>query len=141
MELLSDQLKKAVNDGMSICNQEGFKVKESPCCPGIQAFEAISCWPPLYNDEKAKELTLELLLKFSEEKIKVISFHYKLSKKTKMLSALQVKYTQGIQTPVFKANDETEDEMQTFTLSKKQLIAKLVLKRIDRTTKEWQFID
>ena len=31
--------------------------------------------------------------------------------------------------------------MQTVTLAKKQLIATVVWKRIDRTTKEYQFID
>ena len=41
-----------------------------------------------------------------------------------------------MQTPIFKAKDETEDDMQTVTLAKKQIIAKVVRKRIDRTTKE-----
>ena len=40
-----------------------------------------------------------------------------------------------------KAKDETEDEMQIVTLTKKQLIAKLVTKRIDKMTLEIQFID
>ena len=40
-----------------------------------------------------------------------------------------------------KAKDETEDEMLTVTLTKKQLIAKMLYKRIDKTTLELQFID
>ena len=40
-----------------------------------------------------------------------------------------------------KAKDETEENMQTVTLKKKQLIAKQVYKRIDRVTKEYQFFD
>ena len=123
---------------MELLDPKEFINKESICCPGIQA---ISCWPPLYKDEKTRESTLELLLKFSEEKIKVISIHYKLSKKTKKLSAFKIQYAQGIQTHVFKAKDETEDDMQTVTLTKKQFIAKLVQKRIDRTSFEYQLID
>ena len=54
-----------------------------------------------------------------EEKIKVMSFHFKLSKKTKKLSAFKIQYSHGIQTPVMKAKDETEDDMQNVTLTKK----------------------
>ena len=57
------------------------------------------------------------------------------------MSAFQLKYTQGIQTPVFKAKNETEDDMQTVTLTKKQLITKIFMKRIDKTTMEYQLID
>ena len=82
-----------------------------------------------------------MILKFIEEKIKVSSFHFKLSKKTKKLSALKIQYTHGIQTPVMKAKDETEDDMQIVTLKKKQSIAKLFFKRIDKIGIEYQFID
>ena len=40
-----------------------------------------------------------------------------------------------------KAKDEKEDEMLTVTLTKKQLITKMLYKRIDKTTLELQFID
>ena len=40
-----------------------------------------------------------------------------------------------------KAKDETEDDMQIVTLSKKQSIAKIIYKRIDKITCENQFID
>ena len=57
------------------------------------------------------------------------------------MSAFKIQYTHGVQTPLFKAKDETEDDMQTFTLTKKQFIAKVFYKRIDKNTKEQQFID
>ena len=40
-----------------------------------------------------------------------------------------------------KVLNETDDDMQTVTLTKKQCIAKLFRKRIDKNTKEYQFID
>ena len=40
-----------------------------------------------------------------------------------------------------KAKDETEDNMQTATLTKKQFIAKLFEKRIDKITSAFEFID
>ena len=67
--------------------------------------------------------------------------HYKLSKKTKKLSAIKIDFSPGVKTPLMKALNETEEDMQTVTFSKKQSIAKLVFKRIDRITKEYQFID
>ena len=82
-----------------------------------------------------------MLLKFNEEKIKVNSINYKLSKKTNKLSAFKLNYNHGVETPLMKAKDETEENMQTVTLKKKQLIAKQVYKRIDRVTKEYQFFD
>ena len=50
-------------------------------------------------------------------------------------------YNHGVQTLLLKAKDETEDEMQTVTITKKQTIAKLCWKRIDRFTMEWQLFD
>ena len=82
-----------------------------------------------------------MVLKFIEIKIKVSSFHFKISKKTKRLSAFKIHYTNGIQTTLIKAKDETEDDMQSVTLTKKQFIAKVCKKRIDKITKEYQFID
>ena len=82
-----------------------------------------------------------MALKVFEEKIKVTSFHYKLSKITKKVSAFKIQYTHGIQTPLMKAKDETEDDMQTVTLTKKQIIAKIFYERIDRDTLENQFFD
>ena len=40
-----------------------------------------------------------------------------------------------------KAKGETEGDMQTVTLTKKQCIAKFIRKRTDRITMELQFID
>ena len=57
------------------------------------------------------------------------------------MSAFKIQYNQGIETPILKAKDETENEMQTVTLKKKQFIAQLVRNRIDRTTREYEFID
>ena len=82
-----------------------------------------------------------MLLKFIEEKIKVRSFYFKLSKKTKKLSAFNIEYTQNIPTVLFVALNETEEDMQCVTLKKKQRIVKKVVKRIDRITKEIQFFD
>lgn len=42
---------------------------------------------------------------------------------------------------MIKTKDETEDEMQTITIIKKQYISKLFVKRIDKVTREYQFID
>ena len=69
------------------------------------------------------------------------SIHFKLSKKTKKLSAFQIQYTNGIKTTVLKAKDEREDDMQTVALQKKQRIAKLFGKRIDKITRELRLID
>lgn len=113
----------------------------SDCCPGIKLKETESFWPPLYKDEKTKEPICDLILKFAEEKIKMSSIHYKLCPKTKKLSAFKIQYTHGVETPLLIAKHETEDDMQIFTLKKKQLIAKMYWKRIDKTTKEAQFID
>ena len=52
------------------------------------------------------------------------------------MNAFQIQYSHGIQTPLIKAKDETEDDIQTVTLTKKQSIAKLVAKRIDKITLE-----
>ena len=40
-----------------------------------------------------------------------------------------------------KAKGETEDDLQTVTLTKKQRIAKIIGQRIDKITFELQFID
>ena len=40
-----------------------------------------------------------------------------------------------------KAKGEKEDGMQTVILKKKQFIAKIRRKRIDKTTREYQFLD
>ncbi len=63
-----------------------------------------------------------MLLKFFEENVKVTAIHYKLSLKTKKLSAFKISFTHGIQSALMKAKNETEEDMQTVTLSKKQWI-------------------
>lgn len=80
-------------------------------------------------------------MKFVEQTIKVNSIHYKLSPKTKKLSAFKIQYTHGIQTPLIKAKDETDNDMQTVMFTKKQFIAKLFTKRLDKNNLELQFID
>ena len=40
-----------------------------------------------------------------------------------------------------KAKNETEDGMLTVTLTKKQVVAKMIVKRLDKTTSEYQFVD
>ena len=52
-----------------------------------------------------------------------------------------MQFTHGIQTTLKKAQDETEDGMQTITLTKKQVIAKMLMKRVDKITIEYQFYD
>ena len=76
-----------------------------------------------------------------EDKIKISSFHFKLSKNINKLSAFKIQYTHGVQTTLLKAMNETTDDMQSVTLTKKQSIAKLFFKRIDKITAEYQFID
>lgn len=58
-------------------------------------------------------------MKFYEENIQVQSFHYKLSKETQMLSAFKIQYSHGVVTPLLKAKDETEDDMQIVSLTEK----------------------
>ena len=50
-------------------------------------------------------------------------------------------YSHGIQTTLVKAKDETENDMKSVKLAKKQFIARMVQKRIDKGTQEYQFID
>ena len=76
-----------------------------------------------------------------EEKIKVTHISYKLSKKAKKVSAFQIRYNHGIQTLLIKSKGETEDDLLTVTLTKKQWIAKMSVIRTDKTTKEYRFID
>ena len=52
-----------------------------------------------------------------------------------------MQYTHGLQTILMKATGETEDGMETVTLTKKQVIAKYFQKRIDKITLEYQFYD
>ena len=52
-----------------------------------------------------------------------------------------MQFTHGIQTTLMKAQDETEDGMQTINLTKKQVIAKMLMKRVDKITREYQFYD
>ena len=76
-----------------------------------------------------------------EDKIKVVRIHYKLSKTTNKVSAFKIEYNHGVQTPLLKAKNETEDDMQTVTLAKKQSIAKYMLKPVNKTTMECRFMD
>ena len=122
-------------------NPKNFLAWKPDCCLGLEYIESTSFWPPFFKDEKTRESTLDFLLKFSEEDIKVASIHYKLSKKTKKLSAFKIQYDQGVKTPVFKAKDETEDDMHIIAFTKKQYITRLFKKRIDRMTLEYQFAD
>ena len=55
MAQLSDELKKAMNEGLSSRDLKEFKGAESYCCPGSEYTEAMSFWPPLFEDEKTKE--------------------------------------------------------------------------------------
>ena len=82
-----------------------------------------------------------MLLKFNEEKIKVNSINYKLSKKTNKLSAFKLNYNHGVETPLMKAKGETEEDMQTVTLTKKQCIAKVLYMRMDKLIKEYRYFD
>ena len=59
-----------------------------------------------------------MILDFVEEKIKVKSISYKLSNETKKLRAFKIKYASKIKTTLIKAKDETDDNLQTFSLKK-----------------------
>ena len=50
-------------------------------------------------------------------------------------------FTKGVTGTLMKAKNETENETQTVQLKKKQKISKLARKTINKTTREWQFID
>ena len=72
---------------MKLCDPNLYD-NESPCCPGYTILETKSFWPPPYTDEKSEEQTKILILKFIQEPVKVSAIRYKLSKKTKKVSAL-----------------------------------------------------
>ena len=50
-------------------------------------------------------------------------------------------FTKGVTGTLMKAKNETENDIKTVSLKKKQRIAKLARTKINKTTREWQFID
>jgi hypothetical protein len=101
------------------------------CCPDLKNKDSDSFWPPLCKDEESKESTLDIILKFFESHIRVNGLRYKLSIKTGKLSAFQMLFTHGIKGSLLIAKDETETDMKTVWLNKKQYILKMCPQRIN----------
>lgn len=81
----------------------GFWKTKATCCPGIMYSECWSFWPALIKDEKTKELATDVALKNIEDKIKITVINYKLSKKSKKVSAFQLIFSHGVTGTVMKA--------------------------------------
>lgn len=137
--MLNERQKKALENAMRFCDHQTH-YSPANCCRGLEWTSIGSFWPALYKNEKGREQTQEFILKSIEDKIKVSSIHYKIHKKTNLLSAFLLKYSNDIQTPFLKAKDETEDDLLTVLLSKR-IIASVFKKRINRNTMGYQFND
>jgi hypothetical protein len=98
----------------------GFWKTKALCCPELMYSECWNFWPALIKDNKTKELAMDVAIKNIEDKIKINVINYKLSKKTKKLSAFQLIFSHGVTGTLMKAKEETEDEMQNFIITKKQ---------------------
>ena len=140
MQALETKSKQRMGEALTMCDPKSY-VNPSGCCIGTKFIDTGSFWPMLWSDVKSREFVVSLILKFTTNNVKVNAIHYKLSKKTKKLSAFQIQYSHGILTTLMKAKNETEDDMQIVTLSKKQTIAKLSMQRVDKHSREFQFID
>ena len=101
--------------------RDANKNRASTCCPGSVFKDTQSVWPPFDGEGGAKhaEITLKLILKYVEFNCKLQGFRYKVHQETYKLSAFQMLYTHGIEGPVFKAKNETEEGMTTILLEDK----------------------
>ena len=70
-----------------------------------------------------------------------MGFNYKVSKKTKCLSLLQLVFTHGVKSPIVKAKNETEDNMQTAILRDDQHLCIFEMKRVDALFVKTTFMD
>ena len=61
---------------------------------------------------------MEVAIKNIEDKIKINVINYKLSKKTKKLSAFQLIFSHGVTGTLMKAKEETENEDDEIELEK-----------------------
>jgi hypothetical protein len=101
----------------------------------------LSAWPEKFHDDKQKEENIDIVLRFLESRIRVSSINYKISESSGKTTAFQIIYTHGIQGKLMIAKGETEADMKTVSLTKKQYISKLTQKRKNKFTIEWTFSD
>ena len=113
------------------------------CCPYLSCRVGCTFWPKVNQEDEKNclEESLELVCRFFEQKTKLTGFRYKLSAKSKKLSAFQMIYTHGVKSTLLKAQNETEEGMITVNLKKNQQVAKIFHKRINQATQEIIFID
>jgi hypothetical protein len=88
----------------------GF-LQRSPCCPQLTNKEAFSFWPRPKQGDVIPEETLALALKWFQTRFKLQGFNFKISKKTKNLTLLQLIFTHGVKSPIMKSMNETEDNI------------------------------
>jgi hypothetical protein len=90
------------------------------CCPYLSCKVGCTFWPKVNqaDDKNHLEESLELISKFFEQKTKLTGFRYKLSFKSKKLSAFQMIYSHGVKSTLLKALDEIEDGMINVYLKK-----------------------
>ena len=106
-------------------DRPGF-LRPSLCCTKIACKEANTWWPLPRLEQKNRaipEETIELALKWFHTRFKLQGFNYKISKKTKCLTLLQLVYTHGVKSAIMKAKNETEDNIQTTLLENGQFFA------------------
>ena len=102
---------------MIILSNDPVYLSPSTCCPQKTMQEAFTWWPLQKEDNGAiPEETFDLALKWFQTRFKLQGFNFKVSKKTKCLTLLQIIFTHGVKSQIFKAKDETEDNMQNVLL-------------------------
>ncbi len=52
---------------------------DSRCCQGKKIGEILSAWPEKFKDDEQKEVNIDIILKFLENKIRVSAINYKIS--------------------------------------------------------------
>ena len=101
----------------------------------------MSTWPEKFTNDKQKNENIDIVLRFLENRVRVSAINYKISAKSGKTTAFQLIFTHGIQGKMMIAKGETEADMKTVWLTKKQYISKLASKRKNKFTIEWTFSD
>jgi hypothetical protein len=87
--------------------------------------------PPLMD---VSSEAVELLLYVKLMKSRFMGLAYKVHKSSNKLSALQLLFTQGYCSPVFKAKFENYDNMQTVLLPAGRRVSRVMILQVDRET-------
>ena len=118
--------------------------RQSLCCKKFSVKEANTWWPLPRQENKNNvipEETLDLALKWFQTRFKLQGFNYKISKKTNCLTLLQLVFTHGVKSAMAKANNETEDNIETTLLTDGQYLASVKRERIDQLRVKDLFMD